>query len=1037
MAADIDSQHFFLEGKAQLIGVFAHIGHADLVILFVLFVRDVKEGHLTRHIVFAGCLQIVENAHIDTHHLFSGGAQTVEGAGLDEVLDGAAVDVLFLSCHAGQEIPQVAEGAAQAAFLDDRVDHGAPDALDRGQCVAYAAGGDGEARLALVDIRGKDGDLHRPAGKNIRGDLGRVVDDRGHQGRHKFHWIVILEPGCLVGDDSVTGSMGLVEGVLGKIHHGVVDPGGHLLVDPARGTAGDTFLRISVDEIAALLLHDGLLLFAHGTADQVTPAKGVAAQVADDLHDLLLVDDTAVSRFEDGLQFRAGVVDRAAVVFARYVLRNEVHGTGAVEGDACDDILEVFRPQLFHEILHAAGFQLENTVCPSGGNIAVNIGVGIVESVHGDHRPQRIFRGAGPADGRFGGRVGAAGRFDGVIGHLDGVLYDCESPEAQKVHLEKSQLLDGGHGELSGRRTVLGTGQGDKILRRLRADDDTRRVDGGVPGQALQAQAHVDQLVNAFVSFIGTPEVRALFESLLQGDAQLLGDHLGDGIDIAVGQVHDAADIADDAAGRHGAEGDDLHHPVFAVFFRDIVDDLAPALEPEVHVDIGHGHTLRIEEALKEQVVADGVDVSDPQRIGNNRTCRTPSSGAHHDPVPAGKIDVIPDDEEIVDIAHLADRVQLIFQPGAQVCSGDAGIIRRGVFFVENTGIAFFHTVPAELVEVGPGVIALRHIEAGELGDAELDLHVAAVRDALCIVDGLLNIGKEASHLLFALDIELASGITHTILIGQLFARLDTQKDIVGFRVLCVCVVAVIGGDQRDAHLAAHFQKLRVDSLLVLIAVVLQLEEKIPLSEDIQIAFCRLAGARRISPDDLARHLAGQAGGRSDQPLVKLAQKFQVHTGFVIKPFREGTADDLHEVGVAGIVFRQQDQVIIPVVSVALLPVKARSRRDIDLASDDGIDAGLFCLFIKIDHAVHDAVIGNGRCRHAEFFDPAYVLGDLIGTVQERILRVDVKMRKSHRISCSGKNLLIRNLKTRMFLRVDRFSIFSQYCLNCAGRHLR
>ena len=104
---------------------------------------------------------------------------------------------------------------------------------------------------------------------------------------------------------------------------------------------------------------------------------------------------------------------------------------------------------------------------------------------------------------------------------------------------------------------------------------------------------------------------------------------------------------------------------------------------------------------------------------------------------------------------------------------------------------------------------------------------------------------------------------------------------------------------------------------------------------------------------------------------------------------------------------------VIAVLPVALLSVKPRSRRDIYLASDNGIDAFFFCRLIKIDHAVHDAVIGNSRSRHAELFDPAYVLGDLIGTVQKRILCMDVKMCERHSISFFKSSIPLRPLEMR------------------------
>ena len=48
---------------------------------------------------------------------------------------------------------------------------------------------------------------------------------------------------------------------------------------------------------------------------------------------------------------------------------------------------------------------------------------------------------------------------------------------------------------------------------------------------------------------------------------------------------------------------------------------------------------------------------------------------------------------------------------------------------------------------------------------AELDLHIAALRDAVGVVKRLLRVGKEGAHLHLAFDKELSSRIPHPVLI--------------------------------------------------------------------------------------------------------------------------------------------------------------------------------------------------------------------------------------------------------------------------------
>ena len=73
----------------------------------------------------------------------------------------------------------------------------------------------------------------------------------------------------------------------------------------------------------------------------------------------------------------------------------------------------------------------------------------------------------------------------------------------------------------------------------------------------------------------------------------------GDLIHLGIGNVHHASHIANHAAGCHRAEGDDLCHMVIAVFPANVIHHFTPAGIAEIHINIGHTHTLGVQEALK------------------------------------------------------------------------------------------------------------------------------------------------------------------------------------------------------------------------------------------------------------------------------------------------------------------------------------------------------------------------------------------------------------------------------------------------------
>ena len=87
--------------------------------------------------------------------------------------------------------------------------------------------------------------------------------------------------------------------------------------------------------------------------------------------------------------------------------------------------------------------------------------------------------------------------------------------------------------------------------------------------------------------------------------AGFCGTSLHELVDLAVGHLQHAADVAQHAARLQRAEGDDLRHLVAAVALLHVADHLVAAVLAEVDVEVRHRHALGIEEALEQQAEAD------------------------------------------------------------------------------------------------------------------------------------------------------------------------------------------------------------------------------------------------------------------------------------------------------------------------------------------------------------------------------------------------------------------------------------------------
>jgi len=191
-------------------------------------------------------------------------------------------------------------------------------------------------------------------------------------------------------------------------------------------------------------------------------------------------------------------------------------------------------------------------------------------------------------------------------------------------------------------------------------------------------------MCNLFIALVQLPQLVVHLQCLVDRDIQLIRNHLRDRIDLCIRHIQHTADIADDTARRQCTECDDLYNAVLAVFSRYIVDDLRAAFEAEIHVDIRHGNSFRVQETLEQELVPHRVQLCDAKGVGNNTSGRRSSSRSDHDVVVARKFDEIPHDQEVIDVTHRFDRIKLVFQPRFQ-------FIRRRV-------IPFLEAVVTELI---------------------------------------------------------------------------------------------------------------------------------------------------------------------------------------------------------------------------------------------------------------------------------------------------------------------------------------------------
>ena len=426
--------------------------------------------------------------------------------------------------------------------------------------------------------------------------------------------------------------MAFVEAVACELCHQLEDLGGLLRIDAAADGA--------LGEDLALRLHLGRVLLAHRPPQQIGATQRVARHLLGDLHHVFLVDDDAVALGQDVVDLRMRRLGDPRVL-APAIFRDAGHRTGTIQRNGGDQILEPVGLHLAQHVAHALAFHLEH---PAGVPLPQHLKrLPVVErqQVHVD--------------------IDAKPRQQSL-----GALQDGQRGQAEEVELHEPGLLNMLHRVLRDQKLRARiTIQRHQLLQWPIADHHAGGVCRGMSIQPLQLQRDLQQTLDALVLIAQLGQPRLAIDRLLQRHRGRgnVGDQLGNAVHLAERQAEHAAHVAHHRPRLQLAEGDDLRHPVGAVFIAHIVDDGVAAFRAEVDVEIRHRHALGVQEPLEQQIETDRIDIGDGQRPGSDGTGARAAARADRNALPLRPLDEIRNDQEISGKPHAGDDTKFVLQP--------------------------------------------------------------------------------------------------------------------------------------------------------------------------------------------------------------------------------------------------------------------------------------------------------------------------------------------------------------------------------------
>ncbi len=441
--------------------------------------------------------------------------------------------------------------------------------------------------------------------------------------------------------------------------------------------------------------------------------------------------------------------------------------------------------------------------------------------------------------------------------------------------------------------------------------------------QPLELLGNVDEPADDRLLLHGLLELRLALDRLGQRHRvrRVLRHQLGQLVDLPVGHLQDAADIAQHAAGEQRAEGDDLPDLPLAVALLHVADHPLAALDAEVDVEIRHRDALGVQEALEQQAEAQRVEVGDEQRPCHQRAGAGAAARSHRDVVVLGPLDEVGDDQEVARELHRHDDVELEGEALAVILFGEAG---RGAVLLQaqlEPGLGLTaqfgrlvgrDRLGARLRNRGQrvghrGLLPRRH--GAEIRQDRLagpGPHGAAHGDLHRGLEGLRQIAEQFGHLGPRLE-GMARRHPPTALVGDDPPLRDGQQGVMGVVIVGLGEIGLVRRDDAEAVTTGEVEERGLHPPLFGQPVALELDVEPVLAEGRLEAL--QTGERQFGPARPEGHVEGarHAAGERDQAVRGSDERRGVEAGGLAERGVEiGPAREPQQVGVAGLVLGKQ-----------------------------------------------------------------------------------------------------------------------------------
>ena len=525
-------------------------------------------------------------------------------------------------------------------------------------------------------------------------------------------------------------------------------------------------------------------------------------------------------------------------------------------------------------------------------------------------------------------------------------------------------------------------------------------------------------------------QLRTFLERRLHRNFRTRGNELCERVRVFQRQIEHARNVLDRHSRRHASERDDVRDVIFPVFLRNPFQHFPATDVVEIDIDIRHRNSVGIEKTFEQQIVFHRVNSRDSEAVCDDASRRAPAPGTDENAHLARRRDEILHDEKVARETHRFDCGQLKIDAFPHVLRNrfaPAPMRSRErqmpqVVGLETNAINFFRAAER--------VVAIAEFGAQFFfGNAFPQLRFRAERfrnrehrhnrrriqliffDLVCDLERVQQnfraVVKKRFHLRRRFEPFLPR-VAQAIFVGQLFAGIETEQNVVRRRVFFVEKMHVVCRHDfdseffRDAKNSFFYDDLPFINVARIFANVVRMahdfEVKI-FAENTLKPTRRFLRTRFVARENFRGNFARDARRAHDQTFVVALENFFVDARTVVITLRPTERTQLHEIAIAGQIFREQNQVISRAVDFFVrsrgnvLPfVKTRAPRHVSFTTENRFNLRFSAGIVEKFDAEHVPVISQRDRRHAVGFRFGGKLFYVCRAVQQRILRVHVQV---------------------------------------------